>query len=44
MDHSDSLLARAAQAVGIRALQGVIFAALAGGMLLPLWLLWSMFH
>lgn len=44
MDRSNSVLARAAQVVGIEAVQGVIFAALAGGLLLPLWLLWSIFH
>lgn len=44
MDQSDSVIARAAQATGIRTLQGTFLAAIAGGLLLPLWLLWSIFH
>lgn len=44
MDHSDSVIVRAAHTEGIRALQGVLYAALAGGLLLPLLLLWSTLH
>ena len=44
MDQSDSVIVKAAQAVGIRTLQGIFLAAIAGGTLLPLWLLWSIFH